>query len=137
MILPEWSFITVICLLIFLLANFLIKLGKEDNDLKLEDFLMSRDPGSGKMRANPHKLVFLLSFVICAWINIAIAPMIGTSVYALYYSLAFMGVFTISLLSKTALTTIRDIVVVWVTRQAPPAPNHHSGGKGDSDKIES
>lgn len=122
MILPTWAFYTIICLLAVLVSVYLHRLGERDNEFKVEDFLMSKDP-SGKSKANPHKLAFLLTFVICAWINVMIAPMIATSAYALYYSFAFMGVFTVSLLSKSALTIIRDIIQIWVTKQAPAASN--------------
>ncbi len=122
MILPTWAFYTIICLLAVLVSVYLHRLGERDNEFKVEDFLMSKDP-SGRSKANPHKLAFLLTFVICAWINVMIAPMIATSAYALYYSFAFMGVFTVSLLSKSALTIIRDIIQIWVTKQAPAASN--------------
>ena len=122
MILPTWAFYTIICLLAVLVSVYLHRLGERDNEFKVEDFLMSKDP-SGNSKANPHKLAFLLTFVICAWINVMIAPMIATSAYALYYSFAFMGVFTVSLLSKSALTIIRDIIQIWVTKQAPAASN--------------
>lgn len=130
MILPTWAFLTIICLLIFLVIVYLDQLGKKENDFKLEDFLMSKDT-SGVSKANPLKLAFLLAFIICAWINVMIAPMIPTSAFALYYSFGFMGVFTVSLLSKSALTIIRDIVQIWVTKQAPA----RSSPGGDEDEV--
>lgn len=132
MILPTWAFYTIICLLAVLIATYLHRLGNAENDLRIEDFLMSKDV-TGKSKANPHKLAFLLTFIICAWINVMIAPMIATSVYALYYSFAFMGVFTVSLLSKSALVIIRDIIQIWVTKQAPVTRQSAPSPGGDKD----
>jgi hypothetical protein len=119
MILPSWAFYTIICLVSISGAIYLHKLSsRDDNSLRIEDFFMSKD-SSGKSTANPHKLAFILAFFICAWVTVMIAPAIPTSLYALYFSFAFMGVFTVSLLSKSALVIIRDIIQVWVTKQAP------------------
>lgn len=129
MILPTWAFLTIICLLAVLGIIYLHKLNvDQDNDFRAEDFLMSRDT-TGKMKANPHKLAFLMTFIICAWINVMIAPTIPSSLYALYYSFGFMGVFTVSVLSKSALAIVRDIVQIWVTKKAPTAINNPGGDK--------
>ena len=58
-----------------------------------------------------------------------IAPTIPSSLYALYYSFGFMGVFTVSVLSKSALAIVRDIVQIWVTKKAPTAINNPGGDK--------
>lgn len=128
---PELSlaFVGLLLIVLLIVVWYVHKLGKNSQLFDIEEFILSKGT-DGTWRANPHKLAFLLSFVICSWIAILIAPSIPTSAYALYFGITFMVVFTVSLLSKSALTIIRDIVQIIITKKAP-VQNKTPGGETD------
>jgi len=123
---PEIGLLLIVLLVVVLYIH---KLGKKSELFDIEEFILSKGT-DGQWRANPHKLAFLLSFVICSWVVILIASSIPTSAFALYFGITFMIVFTVSLLSKSALTIIRDIVQIVITKKAP-VHNKTSGGESD------
>jgi hypothetical protein len=121
----------VIAIVLVLACTLVYLLGKASNELHLEDFFLSYDK-KGVARADPHKLVFIFAFVICSWVMTTLADNVSDSIYATYYAFGYMTVFTISLLSKTALVTIRDIIAIWVLKKEPtPTP----GGAEEKDEM--